>query len=95
MEMAATFIMKLVIIMRKKAIPMINTNQVDSLNITSQFTAIHLAAPVSHRQKPILMAPANRRMIFQGISSRSSRSRMPVMKKRIVEIKIMAVLSIG
>jgi len=63
--------------------------------MVSQLTASHLAAPVSQRQKPILMAPAKRRMMFHGISSRSSMSMMPVTKNMIVEIRMMAVLSMG
>ena len=47
---AATFIMKLVRIMTKKAMLRTNTSQCDFWNRASQFTAIHFAASVSHRQ---------------------------------------------
>jgi hypothetical protein len=40
----------------------------------------------------MLMAPANSRMMFQGMASRSSMSRMPVMKNRMVEMRMTAVL---
>ena len=80
--MAATFMMKLVIILTKKAMLMIKTKPLDSLNMVSQLTAIHSAAPVCQRQKPMLMAPANSRMMFQGISSRSLMSKRPVAKEK-------------
>ena len=91
--MAATFIKKLVMIITKNAMPIIKKKPLELWNIISHFIASHLAAPVCQRQKPMLMAPAKSRMIFHGISSRSSISRMPVIKKRIVDVKIMAVLS--
>ena len=83
--MAATFIKKLVMIITKNAIPIIKKKPLELWNIISHFTAIHLAAPVCQRQNPMLMAPAKSRMIFHGISSRSSIFRMPVIKKRIVD----------
>ena len=87
--------MKLVIIMMKKAMLMTNTNQWALAKSASQLMAIHSAAPVSQRQKPMLMAPANRRIMFQGTTSRSSISRMPVIKNRMVDNRIMAVLCGG
>ena len=93
--MAATFMMTLVMSMTKNAMPMTNRNQLAPSNFISHFTASHLAAPVSQRQKPKLMAPAKRRMMSQGISSRSSTLRMPVIKNKIVDVTMMAVLSKG
>ena len=61
--------------------------------MSNQLTANQLAAPVSHKQLPMLMAPAKSRIIFQGIDSRSSISRMPVIKNKMVETRIMPVLS--
>ena len=81
--------------MTKKAMLITNTNQLDSLNMASQLTASHFAAPVSHRQNPMLMAPAKRSMMFHGISSRSLMSRTLNTKKSTVEIRIRAVLSMG
>src|SRR6056297_3377220 len=63
MAMAATFMMKLVIIMTKKAMDMTKMNQWASLNMFNQLMASHSAAPVCQRQKPMLMAPAKRRMM--------------------------------
>ena len=63
--MAATFMIKLVMIMTKKAMLITKTNQLASWNMISQLTASQLAAPVCHRQLPMLMAPAKSRMMFQ------------------------------
>ena len=95
MAMAATFIMKLVMTITKNEMPITKINQWASLNITSQLTASHSAAPVSHKQKPMLMAPAKRRIMFHEISSRSLRSSISRIKNKIVEIRMMAVLSMG
>jgi len=66
MAMAATFMMKLVMMSTKKAIPRTNTSQGAFWNMASQCTAIHWAAPVFQRQNPMLMAPPKSRMMFQG-----------------------------
>ena len=81
MAIAATFMIKLVMIITKKAMPRIKTMPEESLNSCSQLIASHFAAPVSQRQKPIDMAPENSRTIFQGISSRSLRVRIFKTKK--------------
>ena len=89
---AATFMMKFVIIITKNAMPSMKTIAGALLNMVSQLTAIHFAAPVSHRQKPMDMAPAKSRIIFHGISSRSSMSRILTMKNMIVEHRRIPVL---
>ena len=88
--MAATFMMKLVISSTKRDIPMTKTNQWASVKKPSQLMASHSAAPVCHRQKPMLMAPANNRMMFQGIASRSWISRMSNTKNKTVATRITA-----
>ena len=93
MAMDATFMIKFVIIMTKKAIPRMKTRGGELSKSASQCTASHLAAPVSHRQKPMDMAPAKRRIIFHGISSRSSIFRIFNKKKAIVEQSRIPVLS--
>ncbi len=66
MAIAATFMIKFVKISTKVATLNTKTNQWAFWNMMSHSTAIHWAAPVCHRQKPILMAPLKRRMIFHG-----------------------------
>ena len=70
-------------------------NQWASLKNTNQLIANHSAAPVCHKQNPILIAPANSKMIFHGKASKSSKSRILKTKKSIVETRMIAVLFIG
>ncbi|EKD35886.1 MAG: hypothetical protein ACD_75C01737G0005 [uncultured bacterium] len=93
MAIAATFMMKLVMIMTKKAIPRIKTTAGASVKSCSQFTASHSAALVCQRQKPMDIAPPKSRMIFQGMSSRSSTFRIFRIKNSSVELRRIAVLS--
>ena len=62
-------------------------------NGLSQWMASQSAAPVCHKQNPILMAPPNNRTIFQGMSSRSLIVRILKTKNRIVATRITALLS--
>ncbi|MFO7989276.1 MAG: SLC13 family permease, partial [Desulfotignum sp.] len=60
-----------------------------------QTGASHSAAPVCQRQNPMLMAPANNRIMFQGTSSRSRISRIPTMKNKMVDTSRTAALLNG
>ena len=93
MAIAATFIMKFVKMSTKVATLNTNTSQCAFWNNKSHSTAIHCAAPVCQRQKPILMAPLKRRIIFQGISSSSLTVRTLNKKNTSVEQSRMAALS--
>src|SRR4030042_4564947 len=90
---AATFMMKLVRINTKVATPKTNTSQCAFWNKISHSTAIHSAAPVFQRQKPILMAPLKSRIIFHGISSSSLTVSTLNTKNKRVEQSIIADLS--
>ena len=61
----------------------------------SQPMAIHSAAPVCHRQKPMLIAPPNSSTMFQGTASRSLMVRMLNRKNSMAAVRMTALLWIG
>ena len=90
---AATFMMKFVMISTKNAIPRMKTKGGASRKRMSQFTASHSAAPVFQRQNPIDIAPPKSRTMFHGNSSRSFTVSTLNTKKSTVAVRITALLS--
>ena len=95
MAIAATFMIRLVITSTKKAVPSTNRSQCAFWKSDQPLDGQPLAAPVCHRQKPMLMAPPNSRTMFQGISSSSLIVRILKTKNRIVATRMMALLFHG